>query len=695
MDHGSADALEGGLYLRHGAQLALGGHGLLHAEQHLEAAASGGDDTHAHFHQTDVELGVTHHPLASHGQLAATTQGQVEGGRHRRERGVGQHSGRELQPAGHLLDEVELPFLGGVQHHHQVGPGAEVLPLVAHHQALEAAGDVLLDGLLHQADDAVVQGVHLAAEGQAGHVVAQVEELAAAVLGHHLALTLLALEDHHPPVLEDRIEGQGGRVQLGHLDPVLPAVEAGNTLGQHPLHQGRQGDAVKPQAGHHALQAQGVPQLEGAQLEGEAVADGPVHVQGTVGHFTQAVDRIDQVGGDAAPGQAAGLRVAGEQGAHLLGGVVDALQLLENGPVPLHLGDVLPGGGIQGQEGLLALGVLGALLEEALLRLVAQELVVQHVLKQLWELEDVALLVLGTEVIDVLGSGGEDVHARQIGGAEGRALGARRSVTQHHVHHFEGELLRQGHVQGGHDAVDADAVADEGGAVKGRHDLLAQALFQPGAEGHGLGGFHLRAGDELQQAQVAYGVEEVRDDEVAAEGVIAPLHQQLQGDAGGVGADPGAGLEVRLQAAVELALDGQVLLHHLHHPVAVRQPIQVIPQVAGADPLQEGAVHGQGRLALGQGRQGPRRQLVRRRLVNDDVQQLHLAARRSHMGRNPRPHHPRPQHTDFFDFHVRSQSEKHSRRGTEGAEVRRGSCFSVDSAISVPLCESGFFRASR
>ena len=209
-------------------------------------------------------------------------------------------------------------------------------------------------------------------------------------------------------------------------------------------------------------------------------------------------------------------------------------------------------------------------------------------------------------------------------------------------------------MQGGHDAVDADAVADEGGAVEGRHDLLAQALLQPGAESQGLGGVNLGTGDELQQAEVAHGVEEVRDDEVAAEGVVAALHQQLQGDAGGVGADPGTSFEVGLQAAIQLALDGQVLLDHLHHPVAVRQPIQVVPQVAGADPLQEGTVHGQGRLALGQGRQGRRRQLVRRRVVNDDVQQLHLAARRSHMGRNARPHHPRPQHTNLQNGHDNS-----------------------------------------
>ncbi len=242
--------------------------------------------------------------------------------------------------------------------------------------------------------------------------------------------------------------------------------------------------------------------------------------------------------------------------------------------------------------------------------------------------------------------------------------------------------------------MDADAVADEGGAVVGRHHLLAEGFLQPGAEGLGLRLVHLGALHELQQAQVAHGVEEVGDDEVLAEGVAAALHEELQGDARGVRADPGTGLELGLQAAVQLPLDGQVLLHHLHHPVAIRQAVQVVPQVAGPDLLEERGVHGQRWLGLRQGRQGPFRQLVRRRLVDDDVQQLHLAARRRHMRRNARAHHARPEDSDFFDGHVRSRSEKHSQRAAEGTEHAKA-VFSAISAISAYLGECGFPRFSR
>ena len=570
VDRGRADALEGGLHLGHWPQLALGGHGVLHAEQHLQAATTGRDDTHAHFHQADVELGVAHDPLTGHRHFAAAAQGQVEGRRHCGERRIGEHTARILQPPGHFFDQVELFVLGGVQHHHQVRPGTEMLALVTQHQALETAGNVLLDGVFHQSDDAVVEGIHLAAEGEAGYVVAQVDELAAAVLGDHLAPALLALEDDHPLVFEDRIKGQRLGIQLGYRNAMFPAVEVGDALGKHLLDEGRDGQLLETHAGHDPLDAQGVPELEGPQLEGKAVPDGAIHVQRTICHLAQAIHGVGEVGRDAAPGQAAGLCIAGEQGPHLFRRIVDALQLLQDGPVLLHLRDVLAGGRVDGQEGLPALLVLGALLEEALLHLVAKQLVIQHPLEELRELEDVPHLIVRTQVVDVLGGSREDVHARQICGPEGRALGASGRIPQHQVQHLEGDVFGQGQVQGGHDAVDADAVADEGGRIKSGHHFLAETLLQPGAEDVGFRLVHLGALHELQQPQVAHGIEEVGDDEVLPEGVRAALHQELQGDARCVRADPGAGLEMRLEPPVQVALDGQVLLHHLHDPVAVR-----------------------------------------------------------------------------------------------------------------------------
>ena len=67
----------------------------------------------------------------------------------------------------------------------QAGPDVAVGQdfLVADDQGLPLVGLQLVEGLDHHADDAVVQGVHLAAEAQAEHAVAEIEQLGALVAG--------------------------------------------------------------------------------------------------------------------------------------------------------------------------------------------------------------------------------------------------------------------------------------------------------------------------------------------------------------------------------------------------------------------------------------------------------------------------------------------------------------------------------
>ena len=101
------------LILGMGPQFAFGLHGFFHAHEHLQAAATGGNDAHTHFHQAHVKLRVADHTLAGHGQFTTAAEGQVEGRGNGGEWRVGEQPRRVLQAPGGFLDQIELLVLGG------------------------------------------------------------------------------------------------------------------------------------------------------------------------------------------------------------------------------------------------------------------------------------------------------------------------------------------------------------------------------------------------------------------------------------------------------------------------------------------------------------------------------------------------------------------------------------------------------
>jgi hypothetical protein len=193
------------------------------------------------------------------------------------------------------------------------------------------------------------------------------------------------------------------------------------------------------------------------------------------------------------------------------------------------------------------------------------------------------------------------------------------------------------------------AVADEVRRVLGPHQPLAQ---QPAAQllgaGQGLGR-RLCPGHDLHQLQVARRIEEVGDAEALLEVGRAVGHQVADAQPRGVGRHDGLAAQ-RLQARVQLLLDGQVLDDGLDDHVALGRGGQIVLEVADPDQglearRQEGRRLGLLRLVqpvLGDAVARPA--IPGRGVLWGNVQQQHLEARVRQVGGDRGPHHTGAQH---------------------------------------------------
>ncbi len=155
----------------------------------------------------------------------------------------------------------------------------------------------------------------------------------------------------------------------------------------------------------------------------------------------------------------------------------------------------------------------------------------------------------------------------------------------------EAELLREG--EGGQQAVDAEAVRDEGGPVLGDHRPLAEqaraVVLDPGDPAR----VGRAQGDQLQQAQVARRVEEVGAHEGGAERLRAALGQRGDGDAAGVAGHQrpvarrtvGEGL---LEPVEQVALGLEALHDRLDHPLRAPRRVGQLVEAPRGDALRVG-----------------------------------------------------------------------------------------------------------
>jgi hypothetical protein len=77
-------------------------------------------------------------------------------------------------------------------------------------------------------------------------------------------------------------------------------------------------------------------------------------------------------------------------------------------------------------------------------------------------------------------------------------------------------------------------------------------------------------------------LKKVRAEKMLLEFAAQPLTHALQGNTGGVRGDDGTRLSHRFDPFEQVLFDLQVLDHHFHNPVAIRQLIEIVFQIADA-----------------------------------------------------------------------------------------------------------------
>ncbi len=624
------------------------------AHHELLGAAAGGDDARTDFDEPHVGLGRGLALGPVHGDLAAAAQGHA--GRRRHDGPLAElqaHVGL-LEVVDHLLEDVPVALLDGDEHLEDVGPDGEVGGLVADDEARE----VLLHDVAGQekhVDDVLVDGVHLGVELEAGHPVAHVDEAGARVLADDLLALLEGRQDDDPGVLGElhvvllREVVVVGAVLLLRVEGGEPALEHLLDLLGHLL-----AELLHDLDG--LLDADGVPGLEGPELVVVAPLHGVVDLHDGVRDLGDAVGGVDEVVAEVLADELRRGVLAVED--HLDGlfdgrlGLLGRADGLVLGLVGRH---VLQGLDVDGELDLLALGVLGLLVEPSL-GLVAQPLLLDHGLDEVGRDEEVAALVLGQGLVEVRHDVVGRVEAHEVDRPEDGGAGPPQGRADDGVDVLDPHALGEHEVHGVGHVVDADAVGDEVRDVLADDDALAEHVLAEA--GHVLDDLLLRllAGDDLDELHVPRRVEEVDPQEPLLEGLAQVGRDLADPDARGVGGHDAVGLHDLFHPGEEVLLDLEILDDGLDHQVHAREPPEVVLEVAGLDhrgvalrvearrPGLRRALeppHGEA-VSPGRAFLRPSLRLVRLgQLGGHDVEQQALNPRIGQLGRDVRAHDPR------------------------------------------------------
>ena len=274
---------------------------------------------------------------------------------------------------------------------------------------------------------------------------------------------------------------------------------------------------------------------------------------------------------------------------------------------------------------------------------------------------------------------GQDIDAHHIRQAEAARAGPTEGAAREHVHFFHGKTLLLHELDGlGHD-IDANAIGNEIWSVAGVDHRLTQATVGKVGNGGNRGRIGLRGGDDLEQAHVAWRVEEV-----GAEPGTAECRRQLLGDAGyrqtaGVGGEDDSGLEKGGDPGENFSLDGKVFCHRFQHPIAFGEKTQVMIEGSGLDEPEAGWIIKSGRFRPAEVFQCNLRYALAG--ISGQVEQNYGYASVGQMGRDAHTHGSRTQDGGLLN-HPRPRRRGTERRGGDGFHCGRrreahGSDFSL------------------
>ncbi len=416
------------------------------------------------------------------------------------------------------------------------------------------------------------------------HAVPEVEQAGGIVALQFLALLAKAVQRDVHRVLAHRLVLFADRAKL-ELPAVLGLVEALVAAFEHLLYPGADLDAQGLHPLHGLPDPQEVPGAEGAGLVGEAPLHRVVCVLEGVADLWQPPRGVGHVREEGVPDVPRVTVLFGPIDEEAQPGpeVALLLRLGDDGHVGVFGGAVLEGFEVEHVEDGLAVALVA--LVEAGAGLVAEEVLLLHLLELGVGLEVLARLVLRDGLVEVLGDADGDVEADGVVEAEGRGLGVPDKGPRDRVDLLYGVAVLEGVGDGLHPGEGAEAVPYKVRGVLGDHTALAEHPLAevPYLLDDLLVGLPCR--DDLQQLQVARRVEEVRPEKTPPERLRAAFRYLVQRDAARVRRDDGVLFRERLDPLGELPFGFQLLQNGLEHPIGLGDAFEVVVEVAGADAL--------------------------------------------------------------------------------------------------------------
>ena len=236
------------------------------------------------------------------------------------------------------------------------------------------------------------------------------------------------------------------------------------------------------------------------------------------------------------------------------------------------------------------------------------------------------------------------IEADNVDQAEAGALGQPDQRPRQRVHFLHRVIALFGEQPHFRPEEAADAIADKVGRILARHHAFAEV--QIAERRHPIEDFtaRLRPRDHLRQVQVARRIEEVRAQKMLPELAIEALGDPRQRNPAGIRRDNRPRRAQRRHAAPQRPFDLEILRHGFDDPLASPHAAQIVLEIPRRDQRSRG---------VGEKRHGPllrrafdsrqRRRIPLGLVRQHDIQQVHREPRIGKMGRDPRPHGPRPQ----------------------------------------------------